>query len=1309
MNPGVFIMGGGGNGGGGNGRGGNGSGDGQGSGGKNGDNGARGGGKDAGSCGPGSGGGCPNPTHGGGGGTHAGDPVDPISGRAYTVATVDLALPGTIPLVIKRSYSSALLDQDCGLGFGWTHSLAWHIEERRRGLRVLEPHAARTELPKGIAPGESARLPCGVLTRYPWGYTLAANGLARVFAEQHGSCWFLSQILDANDNRIELFYEAGRLVQILDSVGRIVRVRRLHDGHIAAFEVKNAAAQGRWEARRRYTVDARGDLVQAIDAEGHAHQFAYDEEHRLVRREEPGGLVVEFRYGDAGRCVETWCHRDGNDALDQDVPSTLDDGSPVKGFLHVKIDHQDVLTEMITSRSKRRVEGNPFDKLDRMAWLGGVHTCRYDEAGELIEYADALNHVWRSERDPAGRLLAHTDPLGNRTQYDVDERGLVAAMTDALGGTARYERDARGNVLVVHDDMGFVVSFAYDARGLLVGARLPNGGETRMEYDGLANRILVVEPDGSERRIRYDFLGRVQGFVDERGHETRYAHDACGRLRAVYGPRGAVTRYDYDVDGNPSRLADADGRATTLRWGGFHVVTEIVRPDGSVVRYRYDREQDLVRVINEIGEEHRLLRDGEGRVVQERTFDGREIRYRLDVQGRITRMQCGPGSVDFDYDPLGRLVKRSTSDGREDLFEWDALGRLERAVSADVECEFSYDRRGRVVRESTRQSGRVLADFVWTYDAMGKVLAVRGPGGEMSVQRDVMGRPITAQLATATEPVRFAYDAGGHEVERLLPGGGRVVTEVDAEGLLARQSVVGSPRRPVLRPGEPPWVGPLPADETWRRTYPRSAAGLVQAEEDLRGGRRELRRDVNGRVVERSDAGKVPERLSFSASGDLYTAADRRTYAPGGRLAVRVAGQQEARYVYTERGDVREKRVRGPEGERVWTFDWSDDGRLLETRLPDGKQVAFAYDAFGRRIEKRVTRAGRVESVARYAWRGDVMVRELRERAQDTGDPIVEERTYLVLPESVLPLAQRDGAAGALRYFVHGTTGFPEALVQEDGRFVAEVESALYGDISADQAGLTPLRLPGQYADEETGLFCNWHRYYDPETGVYLSPEPIGLEGGLKPYAYADSWLPDAIDPDGLKKDAVVTTIRRKNGTTVTGTSQERTPGDLHKAVLAALPPMPARDPDDPTAPWNCAEPAALSAHLRDWEERNSPKKCEPGAKGWKKNLRAAMREIDEEDGISSKHEKSGVARAACPNCSQTIPRLFALAGMMPPTKVLAPGYQNRKGLGPVERFSEPNDGFHGSPNNKRPNTSVAGTDNLGTWSLTSKGWRRHS
>ncbi|MCF6247125.1 MAG: RHS repeat-associated core domain-containing protein [Desulfobacula sp.] len=57
---------------------------------------------------------------------------------------------------------------------------------------------------------------------------------------------------------------------------------------------------------------------------------------------------------------------------------------------------------------------------------------------------------------------------------------------------------------------------------------------------------------------------------------------------------------------------------------------------------------------------------------------------------------------------------------------------------------------------------------------------------------------------------------------------------------------------------------------------------------------------------------------------------------------------------------------------------------------------------------------------------------------------------------------------------------------------------------------------PGQYYDAETGLHYNYHRYYDPMTGRYLTPDPIGLAGGINPFVYAENNPVNLIDPEGL-------------------------------------------------------------------------------------------------------------------------------------------------------------------------------------------------
>ncbi len=69
-----------------------------------------------------------------------------------------------------------------------------------------------------------------------------------------------------------------------------------------------------------------------------------------------------------------------------------------------------------------------------------------------------------------------------------------------------------------------------------------------------------------------------------------------------------------------------------------------------------------------------------------------------------------------------------------------------------------------------------------------------------------------------------------------------------------------------------------------------------------------------------------------------------------------------------------------------------------------------------------------------------------------------------------------------------------------------------------------PLRHAGQYADDESGLFYNYFRYYDPSTGRYITSDPIGLEGGLNTFGYVGGSPLLGIDFYGLFPDSVTTT-----------------------------------------------------------------------------------------------------------------------------------------------------------------------------------------
>ena len=109
---------------------------------------------------------------------------------------------------------------------------------------------------------------------------------------------------------------------------------------------------------------------------------------------------------------------------------------------------------------------------------------------------------------------------------------------------------------------------------------------------------------------------------------------------------------------------------------------------------------------------------------------------------------------------------------------------------------------------------------------------------------------------------------------------------------------------------------------------------------------------------------------------------------------------------------------------------------------------------------------------------------------------------------------------GERRYsIISDYLGTPVEAYDEAGKRVWRRELDIYGRVRIEQGevGLVPFLYQGQYLDGETGLAYNRFRYYSPETGAYISQDPIRLEAGLTNlYAYVhdvNAW----IDPWGLR------------------------------------------------------------------------------------------------------------------------------------------------------------------------------------------------
>ncbi|ETI78185.1 hypothetical protein Q460_09335 [Escherichia coli ATCC BAA-2219] len=96
--------------------------------------------------------------------------------------------------------------------------------------------------------------------------------------------------------------------------------------------------------------------------------------------------------------------------------------------------------------------------------------------------------------------------------------------------------------------------------------------------------------------------------------------------------------------------------------------------------------------------------------------------------------------------------------------------------------------------------------------------------------------------------------------------------------------------------------------------------------------------------------------------------------------------------------------------------------------------------------------------------------------------------------------------------------GLPLALISAEGATEWCAEYDEWGNLLNEE---NPhqlqqlIRLPGQQYDEESGLYYNRHRYYDPLQGRYITQDPIGLKGGWNFYQYPLNPV-QYIDPLGL-------------------------------------------------------------------------------------------------------------------------------------------------------------------------------------------------
>jgi RHS repeat-associated protein len=1032
------------------------------------------------------------------------EPIDIASGEVL-LHQVDVDLPGVLPLELTRTHLSSYRT---GRWFGrsWSSTLDQRLEVDQRGACLVGAEGLVLAYPVPMF-GEPALPERG--PRWPLsfgdqgygdqGYTVTDREQGRTlhFAPQPNAgipggramVLPLKAIIDRNGNRIDLEYDAGgTLTEVRHSCGYRIGVRTA-GGRITELRLLSGPDE---PVLKRFGYDRSGRLTEVYNSSGRPTRFEYDAEGRLTRWVDTNDHWYGYTYDEHHRAVA---------------------GQGSGGYLNATLAYHDRSTVVTDS-------------------LGRDTVYHFNERGQVAAVVDPLGNTTWSEWDQYGRLLSRTDPLGRTTRYVRDENGdptriqrpdgtamnivynalrLPTTVTGPNGDGWRYTYDERGNLTSVRDPRGATTRHEYNARGGLIATIDALGQVSRYECDAAGLPIGMTGRLGARGRLQRDAFGRVTSVTDALGAVSRMGWSVEGRPAWRIAPDGSREEWGYDGEGNLVEHRDRAGGTSTFEYGPLDVPTARTDPSGGGYRFAYDTELRLASVTNAQNLTWRYDYDAAGNLITETDFNDRTMRYRYDAAGQLTERVNGGGQASsYGRDALGRVVERRSADGGVHRFAYDPAGRLTRAESPHSTLEYVRDELGRILAETV--DGRTLRN---EYDALGRRLRRTTSTGAVSQWTyDPAGRP-----ATLTAPgggLAFQYDAVGQETARFLGPGAAISQTFDPSGRLATQAVWAYDQ-----PGQRATARRLQG-----RTYTYRPDGRpVQITDWLRGDRR-FDLDPIGRVTavhgptwsERYAYDALGNTVQAFAPGDEDARGDREYSGTLVRRAGRTTHEHDAqgRLVRTVR-----RTLSGQT--RQWTYAWDADDRLVEATTPEGTW-RYTYDPIGRRATKRrVGQNGSVTDATWFSWDGA----RLAEQVTTTPDGRAHAISWEWEPDSHraaaqirrswalnAPQAQIDTAFYAI---VTDLVGTPAELITPDGRVAWHHTTSLWGTPMSAPRGETdcPLRFPGQYHDAETGLNYNYFRYYDPATGGYASPDPIGLEPAPNHHAYVANPL-HAIDAWGL-------------------------------------------------------------------------------------------------------------------------------------------------------------------------------------------------
>ena len=1089
----------------------------------------------------------------------ANDPVNTLTGEFFFTAEPDLQLPGPMPLIFQRSYSSRQQPQVSTLpilGRQWRHNYDAAALRRGDSVRIVLPDGRPVDF---VRDGTTWRL-SGSYGRNEW---LTSFVDTLIYGEPTDPLLYLfrpdgllAAMEDGRGNRLQLSYNNRLLAEVTDGLGRSLyfsydtlgRLVSVGDGEREVrFTFRSGSGFGGnlfqmtdpsggrttyfyltspatprallnstfYPAGNKHYTNVYDTLFRVIrqsDAFGNESRFIYPPDSPLTFIVDPDGDTVTHRHnnrflsGEGEKTLIEYIDQENNGVrigYDRNRIATVLNrlGDSVRFGYHVNglpglFEDQGRQISNYVYRD-RTVRGIPRYFISREFLPDGTERrFEYDEKGNLVSYTDPSGNVFSYTYNDRGLLLSETLPTGGVYRYTRSPDMNIASITDPSGNVTRFDYDRFSRLVKATWGDGTSRSFAWDHSDRLVGLTDEEGKEQNLEYDPNGNLIAITDADGETTRFRYDAADRIDTITDPLGNALTFDFTSFGRLSELRDRSGGLLRFEHDKRGLVTAVVDPAGRRFTQESDAEGRVVRVEDPLGNVTEFGYDRRGFITSMTSPRGQTFTLERDESGRIMRVVEPTGKATAITYDGNGQPTSIAEEEGiEARYERNGLGQATTIIDPNGYRWESEFDDAGRM----------VLRRDPLGRQTRLSLDARNRVdsvifpegMGSKVVTYDKRGYVVAERwSDGTEITYERDATGRTTAATGAT------FAYDAtgaltnsGGIAIERDAGGRPTAITVAPGKRIEYEYHIDGRVKTVRDWTGEEITFSYDGEGKLERIERPNGVTTRYEYDADDRWGAI-LHGNLAEMRFERDEVGRI-----ISATRDLPLSA---TLSPSTRAFTYNAAAERDGATHDAMGRI----IR--EGNAAYGWDLASRLRSIDD---EGERTDMRYNADGYLLS--VARAGTEQE---FVWNYGLGIPSISVERRDGSDAFY----YIHTPGGRL-LARVDALTGEKKYYHFNESGSVLFLTDEEGSITASYAYLPYGSLLDSQGeGGNIFTFGGEYGTISLGgdLYNMRARWYDGSVGRFLSPDPHRSTAPkeINPYQYTAGDPITYVDIDGMTK-----------------------------------------------------------------------------------------------------------------------------------------------------------------------------------------------